>query len=70
MSIDRRAGGLINLTKIDSPYKRQQSNRSGPLDCVGERSLMLGTTTGQSSGNDFTAFGNKISQGFRVFVIN
>ena len=75
----RRSGGIIilccavgihNLTKIDSSDIRQKGNRSGPFDCVGERSLMLGTTTGQSSGNDFAAFGNKISQRFRIFVIN
>jgi hypothetical protein len=51
----------FNLTKIDRSHKRQKGNGSGLLDCMGERSLMLGTTTGQSSGNDFAAFGNEIS---------
>jgi hypothetical protein len=29
---------------------------------------MFGTTTGQSSGNDFTAFGNKVSKRFWILV--
>jgi hypothetical protein len=62
--------GIRILTKIDRADKRQKGNCSGPLNFVGERSLMLGTTTGQSPGNDFAAFGNEISQGFRIFVIN
>jgi len=37
---------------------------------MGECSLMLGTTTGQSSRNDFAAFGNKVSQRLGIFVIN
>jgi hypothetical protein len=35
---------------------------------VGEGSLMFGTTAGQSSGNDFTAFGNKVSKRFSILV--
>jgi hypothetical protein len=54
--------------KFDRPYIRQQGNRSGPFDCVGEGSLMFGTTAGQSSGNDFTAFGNKVSKLFGILV--
>ena len=62
--------GIRNLTEIDRSDKRQKGYGSGPLDCVGERSLMLGTTTGQSSGNDFAAFGNKVSQRLGIFVTN
>jgi hypothetical protein len=62
--------GIRILTKIDRADKWQKGNCSGSLNFVGERSLMLGTTTGQSPGNDFAAFGNEISQGFRIFVIN
>jgi hypothetical protein len=31
---------------------------------------MFGTTTGQSPGDDFAAFGNKIPKRFGIFVIN
>jgi hypothetical protein len=65
-----RTAAIHNLTQIDRSNIWQKGYRSGPLDCVGERSLMLGTTTGQSPGNDFAAFGNEISQGFRIFVID
>jgi hypothetical protein len=37
---------------------------------MGECSLMLGTTTGQSSWNNFAAFCNKVSQRLRILVIN
>jgi len=37
--------GIRNLTEIDRSDKRQKGYGSGPFDCVGERSLMLGTTT-------------------------
>jgi hypothetical protein len=36
---------IRNLTEIDRSDIGQQSYGSGPLDCVGERSLMLGTAT-------------------------
>jgi hypothetical protein len=52
---------LTGLTKIDSSDIRQKGNRTSPLDGMGERPLMLGTTTGQSAGNDFAALGNKVS---------
>ena len=53
-SADSRSGGnplhchifgIRNLTEIDRSDKRQKGYGSGPLDRVGERSLMLGTTT-------------------------
>jgi hypothetical protein len=50
------------LPKIDGSDKWQKGNRSGLLDRVGEGALMLGTTSRQSSGNDFAAFSDKISQ--------
>ena len=64
--------GVANrhLTKIDRSYIRQKGNRSGPFNCMGERSLVLGATTGQSAGNDFAAFGNKVSQRLGIFVTN
>ena len=37
--------GIRNLTEIDRSDKRQKGYGPGPLDCVGERSLMFGTTT-------------------------
>jgi len=37
---------------------------------VGKGSLVFGTTTGQPSGNDFAAFGNKESKRFRILVID
>jgi len=51
---------IHELSKIDRSDKRQKRNRPRPLDCMGERALMLGTTTGQSPRNDFAAFGNEI----------
>ena len=50
------------LPKVDGSDKWQKGDRSGLLDCVGEGALMLGATSRQSSGNDFAAFGDKISQ--------
>jgi len=64
------AGRLKLLTQINGTYIRQKGNRSGPFDLVGEGSLMLCATPGQSSGNDFAAFRDKISQRFRILVIN
>jgi hypothetical protein len=63
-------GRLKLLTQINGTYIRQKGNRAGPFDLVGKGSLMLCTTPGQSSGNDFAALRDKISQGFRVLVIN
>jgi hypothetical protein len=63
-------GRLKLLTQIDGTYIRQKGNRSGPFDLVGKGSLMFCTTPGQSSGNDFAALRDKISQRFRIFVIN
>jgi hypothetical protein len=50
------------LPKVDGSDKGQKGNRSGLLDGAREGALMLGATTRQSSGNDFAAFGDKISQ--------
>ncbi len=55
---------------FDGSYEWQKGNRSGLLYRMGEGALMLGATSGQSSGNDFAALGDKISQGFRVFIAN
>jgi len=48
----------------------QKRNRPGLLDRSGEGALVLGATSRQSPGSDFAAFGDKISQGLRVFVTN
>ena len=64
------AGRLKLLAQINGTYIRQKGNRSGPFDLVGEGSLMLCATPGQSSGNDFAALRDKISQRFRILVIN
>jgi len=50
------------LPKIHRSDKWQKGNRSGLLDRVGEGALMLGTTSRQSTRNDFATFGDKISQ--------
>jgi hypothetical protein len=50
------------LPKVDRSNKWQKGNRSGLLDRVGEGALMLGTTSRQSTRNDFATFGDKISQ--------
>jgi len=50
------------LPKVDGSDKWQKGNRSGLLDGAREGALMLGTTSRQSSGNDFAAFSDKISQ--------
>lgn len=55
--------------QIDGPHIRQKGNRSRPFNFVSEGSLVLCTTAGQSSGNDFTALGYKISQRFGVLVV-
>jgi len=47
---------------FDGSYEWQKGNRSGLLYRMGEGALMLGATPGQSSGNDFAALGDKISQ--------
>jgi hypothetical protein len=47
---------------FDGSYEWQKGNRSGLLYRMGEGALMLGATSGQSSGNDFAALGDKISQ--------
>jgi hypothetical protein len=49
------------LPKIDRSDKWQKGNRSGLLDRVGKGALMLGTTSRQSTRNDFATFGYKIS---------
>jgi hypothetical protein len=49
------------LTQIDRSYIWQKGDCSRPFDCMGERSLVFGATTGQSPGYDFTAFGDEIS---------
>jgi len=64
------AGRLKLLPQINGTYIRQKGNRSGPFDLMGEGSLMLCATPGQSSGNDFAALRDKISQRFRILVIN
>ena len=64
------AGRLKLLTQINGTYIGQKGNRSGPFDLVGKGLLVLRTTPGQSSGNDFAAFRDKISQGFRILIIN
>jgi hypothetical protein len=64
------AGRLKPLTQINGTYIRQKGNRSGPFDFVGKGSLVLCTTPGQSSGNDFAALRDKISQRFRILVVN
>jgi hypothetical protein len=64
------AGRLKLLTQINGTYIGQKGNRSGPFDLVGKGSLVLCTTPGQSSGNDFAALRDKISQRFRVLVVN
>jgi hypothetical protein len=64
------AGRLKLLAQINGTYIRQKGNCSGPFDLVGKGSLMLCTTAGQSSGNDFAALRDKISQGFRILVID
>ena len=63
-------GRLKLLTQINGTDIRQKGNRAGPFDLVGKGSLMLCTTPGQSSGNDFAALRDKISQGFRILVID
>jgi hypothetical protein len=63
-------GRLKLLTQINGTYIGQKGNRSGLFDLVGKGSLMLCTTPGQSSGNDFAALRDKISQRFWIFVIN
>jgi len=35
---------------------------------MGEGALMLGTTSRQSSGNDFATFGDKVPKCFRILV--
>jgi len=64
------AGRLKLLTQINGTYIGQKGYRSGPFDLVGKGSLVLCTTPGQSSGNDFAALRDKISQRFRVLVVN
>jgi hypothetical protein len=64
------AGLLYRLTQINGTNIGQKGNRSGPLDLVGKGSLVLCTTSGQSSGNDFATLRDKISQRFGIFVIN
>ena len=63
-------GRLKLLTQINGTYIGQKGNRSGPFDLVGKGSLVLCTTPGQSSGNDFAALRDKISQRFRILIIN
>ena len=64
------AGRLKPLTQINGTYIGQKGNCSGPFDLVGKGSLVLCTTPGQSSGNDFAALRDKISQRFRILVVN
>ncbi len=64
------AGRLKPLTQINGTYIGQKGNRSCPFDLVGKRPLMLCTTPGQPTGNDFAAFRDKISQRFRILIIN
>lgn len=37
---------------------------------MGEGSLVFGAAAGQSSGNDFTAFGDKVSKRFGILVVD
>jgi hypothetical protein len=58
------------LPQVDGSDKWQKRYRSGLFNRVSKGALMLGATSGQPTGDDFTALGDKISQRFRVFVGN
>ena len=49
---------------------RQERNGPGAFDGGGQRPLMFGAGTGDPSGDDFPAFGNKIPKGSRFLVID
>lgn len=48
----------------------QQRDRPRALDSVCQRPLMLCTTTGYPSGNNFAALGDKMLERFRVLIID
>ena len=50
-----------SLPKVDGSDKWQKGYRSGLFNRVGKGTLMLGTTPGQSTGDDFATFGDKIA---------
>jgi hypothetical protein len=64
------AARLSILTQINGTHIGQKGDGSGLFDLAGEGSLMFCTTPGQPAGNDFAAFRDKISQRFRVLIIN
>jgi hypothetical protein len=50
--------------------KRHDCDRTGALDGNGQLSLVTGAISGNSSGHDLAAFGDKITEDYRVFIIN
>ena len=50
------------LPEVDGTDKWQKGYRPRLLDRTREGALMLGTTSRQSSGNDFATLGDKISK--------
>ena len=49
---------------------RQHGQEAGALDGGVELALINGTGAGQACGNDLAIFGNEVTQGVDVFVIN
>jgi len=52
----------VSLPQVYGSDIWQKRNRSGLLDRAGEAALVFGTTSRQSAGSDFAAFGDEISQ--------